>query len=362
MPEKTEGKTLLKSLLDCFSSAKSIIKYVVEHEINGRKRYELPLDNVVEWWKLLFSKNIVALSIAPRSQTKQLSKDTLSSFVRYVINDKNNSVVEKNFIPHFAGPRCRDLISEEVTHLEHTLDLGVRAAHSPWDNYADSISCERMKESSEVQIHYEDALKFLMQLFMGIPYEILLKKYSWFADCISLTSDSKPVEYTSEQIISIFACALILCLNITELPQINDNIEAYIKSVLSFNGDGEGPTRDESAKDSLPKEAHTSESVAIVNSDSNRTNINTTIKKAALKINLYEIQQGRKPLGVGLEPVIMDIIDSIMEDLYADILRVSAQLWQDFNIEQKAQTILKAYIHELRSISDLSLSDANSRI
>lgn len=86
-----------------------------------------------------------------------------------------------------------------------------------------------------------------------------------------------------------------------------------------------------------------------------------TVKKAALKINLYEIQQGRKPLDEGAELIISDIIDAIMENLYDDILSVSAQLWKDFDIEQKAQTILKAYIYELSSIRDLSMSDSNNK-
>ena len=357
MPEIIEEKTLLQSLLDCFSSSKTVIKYVFEREINGHRKYELPLNNVVEWWRLLFSKNIVALSIAPRSHDKQLSKDALSAFVRYIVNDKNKSIVEKNMIPHFKGSHCQDLISGEVSHLEHTIDLGVRAAHSSWDLYSDTLPSEKLKESADVQIHYEDAIRFLMQLFCGTPYEILMEKYSWFAECIN-TSAAAIENYTSNQILTVFACALILCLNITDVSEVNKNIETYVKYVISHHENAE----DVEDGTATRKELQQREISPATRETPVSSSIDVTIRKAALKINLYEIQHGRKPLDESAELIIRGIIDSIMANLYDDILSVSAQLWNQFNIEQKAQAILKAYVHELSSIQDLSLSDTNTRI
>lgn len=362
MPEVFEEKTLLQSLLDCFASSKTVIKYVIERDLNGHKKYDLPLNNIVEWWKLLFSKNIVALSIAPRSHDKQLSKDALSAFVRYIINDKNKSIVEKNLIPHFKGPHCHDLISGEVSHLEHTIDLGVRAAYSSWDAYSDTLSGEKLKESADVQIHYEDAVRFLMQLFCGAPYEILLDRYSWFAECIN-TSSPEIDHYSTNQILTIFACALILCLNITEVSEVNANIESYIKSVISLPENGE--THDEESAPRSKNEnigSHQRRESQSKSEKSGSSSMDATILKAALKINLYEIKHGRTPLDESAELIIKGIIDSIMADLYDDILSISAQLWNQFNIEQKAQAILKAYVHELSSINDLSLTDTNTRI
>lgn len=362
MPEVFEEKTLLQSLLDCFASSKTVIKYVIERDSNGHKKYDLPLNNVVEWWRLLFSKNIVALSIAPRSHDKQLSKDALSAFVRYIVNDKNKSIVEKNLIPHFKGSHCHDLISGEVSHLGHTIDLGVRAAYSSWDAYSDTLPGEKLKESADVQIHYEDAVRFLMQLFCGAPYEILLARYSWFAECIN-TSTPAIEHYTTNQVLTIFACALILCLNITEVSEVNANIESYIKTVISFPENGEnndeGSTPHSNSEKTEPQQRNESRS----NQEGvGATSVDVTIRRAALKINLYEIQHGRKPLDESAELIIRGIIDSIMADLYDDILSVSAQLWKQFNIEQKAQAILRAYVHELSSIRDLSLTDTNTRI
>lgn len=231
MSETVKEKTLLQSLLDCFSASKTMIEYVFEREVNGQKRYELPLTNVVDWWKIIFSKDIVSLSIAPRSHDKQINKDTLSAFVRSIVNDKNKSVVEKNIIPHLEGTRCIDIISGEVSHLEHTIDLGVRAKYSPWVSSSDRLSSEEMKASEEVRIHYDDAVRFLMQLFCGEPYDILLNKYAWLAECID-ASELNVEHYSTNQILSVFACALILCLNITEVPEINNNITTYIKSVI----------------------------------------------------------------------------------------------------------------------------------
>lgn len=340
MPEKNEEMTLLQSLLDCFASSRSMIKYVMEHEVKGHMRYELPLNNVVEWWKLLFSKNLVALSIAPRSHDKKLSKDTLSAFVRHVMNDKNKSVMERNMLPHLGGARYQEMITEEISHLEHTIDLGVRSAHSPWDKFSDSLSGERLKKSEDVQIYYDDAVRFLMELFLGAPYEILLRDYKWFADCVGNMTGVE--DYTQEQILATFACALILCLNVTDSPQINANIESYIRSVFE---PGEKSTKEKTDSSEAVHEPEEPPDVSVMEG---------TIKRAALKINMYELSKGRKPLDEGVELVIDGIIDSILMDLYVDILGVSAQLWKAFDIEQKAQTILRAYVHELSSIRDLS--------
>ncbi len=364
MPGTIEEKTLMQSLLDCFSSSKTVIKYVVEKETDGRKKYEIPLNNVEEWWKLLFSKNIVALSIGPRSQTKTLSRDALSAFVRHVVNDKNKSILEKNLVPHFRGPHCRELISGEVSHLEQTIDLGVRAAKSVWPPRSDTLPGERLKASDEVQIHYEDAIRFLMQLFCGAPYEILLARYAWFAACIR-TSAPIVEHYTTHQVLSIFACALILCLNIEETADINTNIESYIRSVI--------PLPEEEAQpggEAAPQgRAYAAERVGYGMVQPQKespaaADMELTINRAAFKINHYEIRKNGKPLDENNENakyITKEIIDAYLADVYNDILGISAQVWTAFNIEQKTQAILIAYRYEESCIHDLTL-DPNNRL
>ena len=333
MPDKGKEMTLLQSLLDCFSASKTMIKYVIERERNGHIEYELPLNDIKAWWQLLFSRDLVALSVAPRSHDKQLSKDALSAFVRHTVNDKNKSIVEKNLIPHLKGARCAGLISDEVSHLEHTIDLGVRAANSPWGKYSDSILSAKMKESADIQVYYEDAVRFLMQLFFEVPYKILKTDYSWFADCVDVSKDSAE-KYTTTQIITVFACALILCLNVQDDPSINKNIESYISSAL------ESPQQQR-----IPEERDT----VAKRKPIPPAEINELVDLARHKISVYEVRELRTPLHDEDVQIIYIIIELILADYYKDILHISAGQWLNSSNELRAHDILSAYIHEWKA-------------
>ena len=236
MSKNEDNNTLLKALLDCFKASQPIIKFVNV----GKEQVFMPeKTDIIEWWKILFCKNIIALSIAPGSHDKALSKDALSVIVNHKVNSKNKSIVYNNFIPYLKGEECQRLIKEEITHLANTIDIGVRAAHSPWPNYTESIPLKSLKKSDEVQIFYDQAIRFLMQRFMDVPYEILVDGNNWFANAIVFDSESKKTQYTNDQALSILACALILGLNLTDLSIINKKIERFLLSSVDSN-DSEG--------------------------------------------------------------------------------------------------------------------------
>ena len=83
--------------------------------------------------------------------------------------------------------------------------------------------------------------------------------------------------------------------------------------------------------------------------------IEAAIKRARISISTFEVSQGRSPVGVAVEPLIRDIIDGFIDDLYSDILGISARVWREYAVDQKAQAILMAYVHELNIIRDLTL-------
>ena len=232
MPSEKKEVTLLKTLIDCFSSSKTLIRYVVRKEKGNKVIYELPNENLVEWWKLLYSRAIVSLSIAPKSNNKQLSKDALSSFANKKNNSKNTNILKTNIIPHLSCSKCEDLICEEIEHLAQTIELGVRAKHSPIDRYSKSISPNLLKPASEVEIFIEEAIEFLYQLFMESPYEILSEENPWFVAPITSTKTSEEKNISQEQVLALYASALVLGLNVDDLPDINGNIEKFIKSVF----------------------------------------------------------------------------------------------------------------------------------
>lgn len=89
--------------------------------------------------------------------------------------------------------------------------------------------------------------------------------------------------------------------------------------------------------------------------------IEAAIKRARISISTFEVSQGRTPVGVAVEPLIRDIIDGFIDDLYSDILGISARVWREYAVDQKAQAILMAYVHELNIIRDLTLDNANTR-
>ena len=227
--------TLLKSLMKCFSASKSDICYVVK---NGNK-YCMPPENVVEWWKLLYCKNIVALSIAPQSHNRQLSQDALSAFVRKVVNDKNKNIVETNLNPRLMrSSKCTELIIEEIEHLGETIELGVRAKHSPCDKYTHEIRENELKSLTDVKIFMDEAIEFLEHLFFATPFGIIKQENSWFVNSIPKLEKEKGEHYTKEQVLMMLACALILGLNVNDLPQINSNIKEFIVSTFSDKGKG----------------------------------------------------------------------------------------------------------------------------
>lgn len=233
MPESTKEATLLHALLECFSASKTTIRYVIEKEREGKLVYEVPAENYVDWWPILFSKNLVALSIAPRSHDQSLSKDALSALVRKVLNDKSKSIFEKNLKPRLAGTKCCDLIVEEVDHLSHTIELGVRAFHSPYGPYQQEIPAKDLKGADEVQIFINEAIEFWEQLFLDKPFQILSQNNDWFVNCIPDLEESKTPHYSKHQVLSMIACALIIGLNITDCQQINANLANYIKNVFT---------------------------------------------------------------------------------------------------------------------------------
>lgn len=82
------------------------------------------------------------------------------------------------------------------------------------------------------------------------------------------------------------------------------------------------------------------------------SSIEKAIRLAGLKIDAYEITQGRKPLGAEAEKMIRDIIDAVMDNLFDDILGISARVWSEYNFMQQAQAIVRVYINEMSSIHD----------
>lgn len=82
--------------------------------------------------------------------------------------------------------------------------------------------------------------------------------------------------------------------------------------------------------------------------------IEAAIKRARISISTFEVSQGRAPVGVAVELLIRDIIDGFLDDLYSDILGISARVWKEYAVDQKAQAILLAYVHELNIIRDLT--------
>ena len=232
MASNTDDVTLLQAIRDCFSSSKACIKYVSEKEINGEQVFVTFYNNWIEWWQILFSKDIVSLTIAPGSFDKKLSKDVLSVFSKGIVNDKNNYILDANIIPHLTGKRGMKLIDNEKAHLKNVIDLGVRAKNSKGANDERQISGKDLKPSSDVRLYYQDALDFLMQQFLQSPYEILKKEHPWFIDCIDDFVSKDAEEYPEEHVITLYACALILCLNLKKTQEINDNIKRCLESVF----------------------------------------------------------------------------------------------------------------------------------
>lgn len=356
MPKKQEETTLLQSLFDCFASSKTVIRYVFERESDGHVKYTLPLNNVIDTWELVYSKSIVSLSIAPRSHSKKLSKDSLSAFTRHDFNDKNKSIVEKNILPHFSGPKCSDLLSEEVLHLNHTIDLGVRAAQSPWERYADSLPGEKLKGSEEVQIFFDDAVSFLMHLFLGEPYEILSRKYPWFARIVSPAGNPEIQRFSNQQVLSLFACALVLSLNVTDSAQINDNIDAFLRSV--FSGELSGSDPEEASPPAKKEEEEPPHTASASFGSAPRTDNDDVIRVASKMIHFRDKRHPK--IGAEMELEIRDIIDDLEQGVYEDFFGISAKLWEEYDKKTRAQTIYNIY--EIFSDDSYDLTTDNSHV
>lgn len=89
--------------------------------------------------------------------------------------------------------------------------------------------------------------------------------------------------------------------------------------------------------------------------------IQAAIKLAGIKISSFEVKEGRPPVGAAIEPLIEQFIDAFMNEVYSDILGITARAWREFAINQKAEAILLAYVHELNSVRNLTLDDTNTR-
>lgn len=327
MPETTKETTLLHSLLECFSSSKTVIRYVIEKDRDGKLVYEVPAENYVEWWPILFSKNLVSLSIAPRSHDKSLSKDALSAFVRKVINDKNKSIFEKNLKPRLAGAKCCDLIVEEVDHLSHTIEMGVRAFHSPYDPYKQEIPAKDLKGADEVQIFISEAIEFLEQLFLGEPFEILSHENNWFVDCIPDLEKDESRHFTKKQILSMLACALIISLNITNQPEINDNVMNYISEVFSDKP---------KAPEASSANASTTETRgAVPVSESHETIYADEDQEVLRKTSMLISRSTKVPVDDSLLKEVTDIIDAWKKS--------SMHIWKTLTEKQKIFVIRKDY-------------------
>ena len=327
---KSKDMTLLQSLLEIFSSSESLIRYVVEKKHNEKITYERPSKNVVEWWKLLYCKSIVALSVAPQSQDQQLSKDALSAFVRKVINDKNKSIVEKRLNPRLMSSKCGELISEEIEHLEQTIQLGVRAAHSPYDTYTLKIQEASLKHYDDVKIFIDEAIEFLEQLFFGVPLEIITKEHMWFAKTISEPLRDRASRYTKEQILSMIACSLVLALNVSELPEINSNIEEFLRSVFS---------REEKIPASV-QDTDTAEPEAEIYKGGNNSDFSRLEEdREVLRKSTFLISRAT---GKNQDELVEEI-EALIQSWRTSMLDV----WKTFSVKQKIQHIREDYFELL---------------
>ena len=89
--------------------------------------------------------------------------------------------------------------------------------------------------------------------------------------------------------------------------------------------------------------------------------IEGAIKKAGIQISVFEIIHGRRPPGAAVEPFIEQIISAFLDNMYRDILGISAEVWREYEEDRKAQAILQAYIHEVNNVRDLTPDDSNTR-
>ena len=362
--------TLLQSLFECFDNAQSLIMFVFKEEFEGRIKYTIPLKNIKDSWKLIYSKSLVTLSIAPRSHDKMLSDDALGSIKRHVINDKNKSII-KRIAPLLAKTQCSEILNEEIEHLMVTVDLGVRIKESfrgprKSNGERDYYTPNDIKTSDDVHILFDEAIHFLMGLFMDKPYEVLKLDYPWFAEIISPAENGDINSFSNEQVLAIFASALVLCFNIPHKEvnpihqEINGRIDNFLRAVIH--------TAPDSKSSGIIPENNTIEGTLYPASNSSSTVISPELKDHTdvIRVAAQMIHFGDKnhpELGARLEIDITDtIIPSFEEGVYEVFLGISAKAWADYNKTLRAKAIFLAY--EFLSGEDITLilSDTNSRL
>ena len=330
--------TLLQSLLKCFSDSESLIRYVVETQDKGKKVYTiLSSKSVVERWKILYCKNIVSLSIARGSHSGQLGKDALSAFTRKVVNSTNKTIVDQ-LTPRLTGPKCSKLIAEEVEHLERTIELGVRAANSPYDSYTLKIQEDSLKSLEDVQIFFDEAVELLEQLFLASPYEIINRENEWFTRAFPKLNEEKSEHYTKDQVLSLMACALILGLNVNDVPQINSNIEEFLISVFSNKEKKPSSAQDDSDGDTATKVVGIEKGTAVSGLEEDRE----VLRKSTFLIS----RATRKS-----QDELVEEIEALIQSWRTSMLDV----WKTFSVKQKIQHIHEDYF-ELLVEYDISYS------
>ena len=219
--------TLFESLLNCFKSSnnKQKIRYVKKEK--DKNCYINISNNICDWWKILFSDEIVAFT----KTNDQLKDDRLSCFRRNKLDAKIKKNVKKINDQFSSESLFLGLIKGEIEHLDNTIKLAVKVAHSNWNNTLCKLDINDLTQSN-IDSFYSVALNDLCVLFFDNPFEILAEKHKWFTDIIGDKSNYCSVGFSNEQILTLYACALLLTLNVERIVQIDENIKNYLKSVF----------------------------------------------------------------------------------------------------------------------------------
>ena len=229
--------TMMDFLLSSFKASRSYIPFVVEKD--SQYYQNPPSDDVIQWWKLLFCKSIVTLSISPNSRSRELNKDVLSSFVRGICNSKNSTVV-RQLRSYLESKDCQSLIEEEFNHLKAVIEQSVCAGQSRWEDYYHTgeklLKKQDLKDLSQVTPFLNKALDHLWEIFSNAPCSQPLQQ-DRYQRLLNLRQ-SIPDDQIRQSVLKLYSCAMILALNVPppdgtgDFLKVDQNIYQAIERIL----------------------------------------------------------------------------------------------------------------------------------
>lgn len=337
MNQESKIKSLLDALLRYFEDFNGEVPYF-EPTGDGSRYVEAihgDSHSILTFWELLFCQDINALSIAPRSRNRTLNKDALGALRRNVINDKSQAIIRRNYIPNFSSSRGLTVMEGQKKHLRNVVEMSIQAKYSkktrdPRRTEDRFVWTKDLKSREEVVVYLYQLIDLLRETFQREPMRILNEKYQWFYQLVQEALDASIEDDSSEErFFAVLAAALVLSLNFVQDEGTNEKIREFLLRYLMPK------------TQKAPKKKFVSHKKEAARTDEERK----LLAKSAIFVN--------RRFGREMD---QDLIDELETIIYALILQLTEEIWTQYTLSQKIQTILEEY-QEVMELDEMLSKD-----